>query len=238
MSSSPTKLVNHIEIDNVGWGKYTPSSVRRSSFIVSTSHMQIILSFEPEAMCLPSCELETTRFPSCENATDRTTQVCPSNGPETIAPIPYATRNCRILWAWDQAFAWRLPLCENATDVTSSTCSSNGPEIISLVSRCETTWFQVSGACHLVPCTFCLHCLRWYKSMLSGLQLWLLERTIISVQQAALAYNSGHKLQHYDHCIVYVSEPNVIFTVKLDGLKEFYTLMPLYINFDKSARKA
>lgn len=71
--------------------------------------------------------------------------------------------------------------------------------------------------------------------MLSGLQLWLLERTIISVQQAALAYNSGHKLQHYD---VYVSEPNVIFTVKLDGLKEFYTLMPLYINFDKSARKA
>src|ERR1700675_163123 len=78
---------------------------------VSTSQMQIVMSYEPE----------TTRLPSGENATDVTSAVCPSNGPEMISPV--STSQMQIVMSSEPETTC-LPSGENATDVTHSVCST------------------------------------------------------------------------------------------------------------------
>jgi hypothetical protein len=89
--------------------------------------IQVVLSSEPEAICLPSCE----------TATEVTQSECPLNGPATISPVPVSASQVRIVLSLDPETIFLLS-CKNATEVSQSVCPSNGPATISPVLASQT----------------------------------------------------------------------------------------------------
>src|SRR6266702_3641278 len=69
------------------------------------------------------------RWPSGENATDLTEDVCPVNGPATFSPVVFHTRIVRS----SEPETMRWPSGENATDLTESGCPVNVPASVSPV---------------------------------------------------------------------------------------------------------
>jgi hypothetical protein len=67
--------------------------------LVSASHTRIVLLYE----------LDTKRFPSCENETELTILACPFNGPTTMSPV--SASQTRIVWSYESE-TMRMPSCE------------------------------------------------------------------------------------------------------------------------------
>src|SRR6266702_656810 len=77
---------------------------------------------------VPSCEPETMRWQSGENATDQTEDICPVNGPAAVSPVvAFHTRIVRS--SEPETMCW--PFGENATEQTASVCPVNGPAAVS-----------------------------------------------------------------------------------------------------------
>src|SRR6266702_1101440 len=75
------------------------------------------------------------RWPSGENATDRTKDVCPVNGPDSVSPV--VAFHTRIVPSREPE-TMRRPSGENATDTTESVCPGNGPASVSPVVAFHT----------------------------------------------------------------------------------------------------
>src|SRR6266702_880752 len=73
---------------------------------------------------------ETMCWPSGENATDLTVDVCPVNGPASVSPV--VALHTRIFPSKEPE-TMRWPSGENATDLTQYMCPVNGPASVSPV---------------------------------------------------------------------------------------------------------
>src|SRR6266702_2215947 len=75
------------------------------------------------------------RWPTGENATDLTEEVCPVNGPASFSPVvAFHTRIVRS----SEPETMRWPSGENATDPTEDVCRVNGPATSSPVVAFHT----------------------------------------------------------------------------------------------------
>src|SRR6266702_1085965 len=75
------------------------------------------------------------RWPSGENATDLTEDVCPGNGHASISPV--VVFHTRIVPS-PELETMRWPSGENATDQTEDVCPVNGPAVFSPVVAFHT----------------------------------------------------------------------------------------------------
>src|SRR6266702_1955805 len=75
------------------------------------------------------------RWPSGENATDKTSDVCPVNELASVSPV--VAFHTRIVSS-SKPETMRWPSGENATDRTSDVCPVNGPASVSPVVAFHT----------------------------------------------------------------------------------------------------
>src|SRR6266702_3724170 len=75
------------------------------------------------------------RWPSGENPTDKTPDVCPVNGPATVSPVvAFHT----IIVRSSELETMRWPSGENPTEKTTDVCPVNGPVSVSPVVAFHT----------------------------------------------------------------------------------------------------